>query len=78
MDSGPCRFTSSIVRTTKSSPYGPAEETALLLAERGHPVQMTRLTGASHNMMGDYVAPLRAAGEWMKEQWQAGEVEVGR
>ena len=59
-------------------PYGPAEETALLLAERGHPVQMTRLTGASHNMMGDYVAPLRAAGEWMKEQWQAGEVEVGR
>ena len=59
-------------------PYGPAAETAQLLAERGHPVQMIRLAGASHYMMGDYVAPLRAAGEWMKEQWQAGEVEVGR
>ena len=59
-------------------PYGPAAATAQLLAERGHPVQMIRLAGASHYMMGDYVAPLRAAGEWMKEQWQAGEVEVGR
>ena len=55
-------------------PYGPAAETAQLLAERGHQVQMTRLAGASHYMMGDYVAPLRTAGEWMKEQWQAGEV----
>ena len=59
-------------------PYGPAEETAGLLAERGHPVQMTRLAGASHYMMGDYVAPLQAAGDWMKERWQAGQVEVGR
>ena len=59
-------------------PYGPAEETALLLAERGHPVQMIRLAGASHYMMGNYIAPLRTAGEWMKEQWQAGQVEVAR
>ena len=51
-------------------PYGPVEETARLLAERGHAVQMIGLAGASHNMMGDYIAPLRAAGEWMKEQWQ--------
>jgi hypothetical protein len=29
-------------------------------------------------MMGDYIVTLRAAGEWMKERWQAGEVEVGR
>ena len=55
-------------------PYEPAEETALLLAERGHRVQMTRLGGASHYMMGAYITPLRAAGEWMMEQWQAGEV----
>jgi predicted peptidase len=59
-------------------PYGPAEETANLLTERGHRVQLTRLPGASHYAMGNYIAPLRAAGEWMKKQWQAGEVEVGR
>ncbi len=28
--------------------YGPAEDAALLLAERGHQVQMIRLAGASH------------------------------
>jgi hypothetical protein len=28
--------------------------------------------------MGGYIAPLRAAGEWMTEQWQAGAVEVPR
>ncbi len=59
-------------------PYEPAEETARLLTERGHRVRMIRLAGASHYMMGSYIAPLQAAGEWMTEQWQAGEVEVGR
>lgn len=56
-------------------PYQPVEETARLLANRGHPVQMARLYGASHNMMGDYVGPLRAAGEWMKERWLEREVQ---
>ena len=51
-------------------PYEPVEETALMLAARGYPVQMMRLPGASHDMMGDYVIPLRAAGAWMQEQWQ--------
>lgn len=52
-------------------PYEPVEETALMLAARGYPVQMMRLPGATHDMMGDYVIPLRAAGKWMQEQWQA-------
>lgn len=51
-------------------PYEPVEATALLLAERGYPVQMLRLPGASHGMMGDYISPLRAAGEWLQGQWQ--------
>ena len=59
-------------------PYDPAEETAQLLAERSHRVRMTRVGGASHYNMGGYIGPLRAAGEWMMEQWQAGEVDVGR
>ena len=59
-------------------PYEPAEETALLLEERGHRVHMTRVPGAGHFSMGGYIAPLRAAGEWMTEQWQAGAVEVSR
>jgi predicted peptidase len=50
-------------------PYGPVEELAIQLAERGYPVQMMRLAGASHGMMGDYVGPLRAAGDWMWAQW---------
>lgn len=52
-------------------PYEPVEETALMLAARGYPVQMMRLPGATHDMMGDYVIPLRAAGNWMQDQWQA-------
>ena len=59
-------------------PYEPAEETALFLEERGHRVPMTRVPGAGHFSMGGYIAPLRAAGEWMTEQWQAGAVEVSR
>jgi dipeptidyl aminopeptidase/acylaminoacyl peptidase len=52
-------------------PYQPVEELAVQLAGRGYPVQMIRLPGATHGMMGDYVGPLRAAGEWMRTQWQA-------
>ena len=59
-------------------PYGPAEATAQLLADRGHPVQLIRLAGASHYQMGDYVAPLRAAGEWMRKHWRTEEAGVGR
>ena len=50
-------------------PYGPAEETAELLAERGHPVRLIRVGGLGHYNMGGYIEPLRMAGEWMKEQW---------
>ena len=50
-------------------PYPPVEEFALRLSARGYPVQMMRLPGANHGMMGDYVAPLTAAGEWMWRQW---------
>ena len=57
-------------------PYEPVVETAQLLADRGHPVQLLRLDGATHGMMGDYVAPLQAAGEWMMRQW--GKAPVAR
>ncbi len=50
-------------------PYGPAEETAELLAERGHPVRLLRVGGLGHYNMGGYIEPLQMAGEWMKEQW---------
>ena len=50
-------------------PYGPVEEVALELGERGYPVHMMRLPGASHYDMRGYVLPLRAAGDWMMEQW---------
>jgi predicted esterase len=50
-------------------PYEPVEELAVQLAERGYPVQMMRLAGASHGMMGDYVGPLRSAGDWLWAQW---------
>jgi predicted peptidase len=56
-------------------PYAPVEELAVQLAGRGYPVQMMRLPGATHGMMGDYVGPLRAAGDWMWAQWGAGESE---
>jgi predicted peptidase len=50
-------------------PYGPVEELAVQLAERGYPVQMMRLAGATHGMMGDYVGPLRSAADWLWAQW---------
>jgi len=50
-------------------PYEPVEELALQLAERGYPVQMMRLAGATHGMMGDYVGPLRSAADWLWAQW---------
>jgi len=53
-------------------PYEPVEETVVALAARGYHVQMMRLPGAGHGMMGDYVGPLRAAGDWVQEQWRAG------
>jgi predicted peptidase len=51
--------------------YAPTEAAAVALAERGYPVQMMRLPGATHGMMGDYVGPLRAAGDWMLRQWES-------
>ena len=53
-------------------PYGPAKETADLLHDRNHPVQLITVGGASHHDMGAYVEPLRAAGEWMRQQWEGG------
>jgi predicted peptidase len=50
-------------------PYEPVEDLAVQLAERGYPVQMMRLAGASHGMMGDYVGPLKAAADWLWHQW---------
>jgi predicted peptidase len=50
-------------------PYPPVEALALQLAARGYPVQMMRLPGANHGMMGDYVTPLATAGEWLWRQW---------
>jgi dipeptidyl aminopeptidase/acylaminoacyl peptidase len=54
-------------------PYAPVEELARELAGRGYPLQMMRLPGANHGMMGDYVGPLRAAGDWMWRQWDTTE-----
>ncbi len=59
-------------------PYDQAEETAESLEDRGHRVHLTSLPGASHYMMGDYVAPIRAAGDWMIEQWEADDAQGGR
>mgnify|MGYP001458653190 CR=1 FL=1 len=50
-------------------PYPPVEELAVRLAGRGYPIQMMSLPGANHGMMGDYVAPLRAAGQWLWREW---------
>ena len=47
-------------------PYGPAQETAELLAERGHPVRLLRVGGLGHYNMGGYIEPLQMAGEWRK------------
>jgi pimeloyl-ACP methyl ester carboxylesterase len=51
-------------------PYEPVEELVVTLAARGYRVQMMRLPGASHGMMGDYVGPLQAAGDWVQQQWR--------
>jgi predicted peptidase len=50
-------------------PYEPVEDLAVELAGRGYPVQMMRLAGASHGMMGDYVGPSRSAADWLWAQW---------
>ncbi|MSR21581.1 MAG: hypothetical protein EXR91_11520 [Gemmatimonadetes bacterium] len=52
-------------------PYAPVEEFAVRLAARGCPIQMMRLPGANHSMMGDYIAPLRVAGQWLWSEWDA-------
>ncbi len=51
-------------------PYGPAQETADLLREREHPVELISVSGVSHHNMGAYVEPLRKAAEWMWQQWE--------
>jgi predicted peptidase len=51
-------------------PYEPVEELVVTLAARGYRMQMMRLPGASHGMMGDYVGPLQAAGDWVQQQWR--------
>lgn len=59
-------------------PYEPVEEVALELADRGYPVQLLRLPGATHYMMGSYIGPIRSAGEWVRQQWQEGPGADGR
>ena len=59
-------------------PYDQAEETVVALESLGHPVRMISLGGAGHYQMGAYIAPLRAAGDWIREQWGVGQSEVGR
>jgi hypothetical protein len=39
------------------------------LQGRSHPVWFTELRGIGHFTMGGYVDPLRAAGDWILEQW---------
>ena len=53
-------------------PYEPVEEVALELTERGYPVQLLRLPGATHYDMGAYIGPIRAGGEWIRERWEEG------
>lgn len=51
-------------------PFGPAQEAARSLGDRGHPVELTAIDGVGHFTMGAYVEYLRSAGEWMVEQWE--------
>jgi len=53
-------------------PYAPAEEAAELLAQRG-PSRLISLAGVGHYQMTAYIEPLRAAGEWMEDQWRTTE-----
>ena len=50
-------------------PFGPAEDAARQLQAAGRPVAFTALDGVGHYSMGAYASVLRAAGEWMLEQW---------
>jgi predicted peptidase len=50
-------------------PFAPVEEAYAGLRERGHPIELRVLPGASHYMMGAYVPALRLAGEWMLARW---------
>jgi predicted peptidase len=52
-------------------PFGPAQETADLLRERGHPVELIRVNGVGHHDMGAYVQPLQEAAKWMWRQWES-------
>ena len=52
-------------------PFAPAAEAAAQLEARGHPVEFTELSGVGHFTMGAYIGPLRQAGDWMIEQWEA-------
>ncbi len=52
-------------------PYGPAQETAALLREREHPVELISVNGVGHHNMGAYVEPLQKAAEWMWRQWES-------
>lgn len=57
-------------------PYPPAEEAVAFLSERG-PARLTRLSGVGHYQMRSYIAPLREAGEWIRDQWQAARAPGG-
>ena len=50
-------------------PIEPARAAAETLAQRGHPTELTELSGVGHYTMGGYVAALRQAGAWMRQQW---------
>lgn len=57
-------------RNDEVVPYGPAAEAAAQLEARGHPVELTTLSGVGHYSMGAYIDALRQAGEWMWDQWE--------
>ena len=49
--------------------FEPARRAVESLEARDHPVRFTELRGVGHYTMGNYIEPLRDAGEWIKEQW---------
>jgi predicted peptidase len=52
--------------------FGNAEQTVRRLEELKRVVHFEPLSGPGHYAMGGYVEPLRRAGRWMVERWNAG------
>ena len=50
-------------------PFDPTQAAVEALGRQGTPVRLTELRGVGHFTMGDYIEPLRVAGQWMLEHW---------